>query len=252
MGIRRPRGGAAIAKTARMDAVGGYPVFFARFRCVEIPRKVLKTVIMTKYIVVCRGGAAENSVAFYQEPCMSTEALYEVGPDDVVFPLMVYTRNQLIWGETLTKKTIRFLTLMRTPMRPSYIVLYKAKILPHGAHAPLAFPVVHIPIANVLAVHPAPPEQEPYDYDEGEKNRKFEPVTILVGDFRMDGKVRISTRTNVTQTLDVAKEPYTAVYDVSVSSLSLPNRNPLRTRMAVIRHTGAVLAAYSTTMEKSL
>ena len=183
---------------------------------------------------------------------MSTEMLYEIGPDDVVFPLMVYTPTQLIWGETLTKKTIRFLTLMRTPMRPSYIVLYKAKILLHGAQSPLAFPVAHIPITDVLAVHPAPPEQEPYDYDEGEKNRKFEPVTIFAGDFRMDGKVRISTRTNVTQTLDVAKEPYTAVYDVSVSSLSVPNRTPLRTRVAVVRHTSTVLAAYSTAMENSL
>ena len=183
---------------------------------------------------------------------MSTEPLYEVGPYDVVFPLMVYTRRQLIWGETLTKKTIRFLTLMRTPMRPSYIVLYNAKVLPNGGRSPLTFPVVHIPMGNVLAVHPAPPEQEPYDYDEGEKNRKFEPVTVLAGDFRMDGKVRISTRTNVTQTLDVAKEPYTAVYDVSVSSLSAPSRNLLHTRMAVVRHTGTVLAAYSTAMEKSL
>ncbi len=182
---------------------------------------------------------------------MSTEALYEVGPDDMVFPLMVYTRQYLLWGKTLTKKTIRFLTLMRTPMRPSYVVLYQAKVLPHGTQAPLAFPVVHIPVTEVLAVHPAPPEQEPYDYDEEEKNRKFEPVTVLLGDFRLDGKVRISTRTNVTQTLDVAKEPYTAVYDASVSSLAVPGRPPLRTQVAVVRHTGVVLAAYSTAMEKS-
>ncbi len=165
---------------------------------------------------------------------------------------MVYARNQLIWGETVMKKTIRFLTLMRTPMRPSYIVLYQAKVLPYGVQSPTAFPVVHIPITEVLAVHPAPPEQEPYDYDTGEKNRKFEPVTVLLGDFRMDGKMRISTHTNVTQTLDVAKEPYLAVYDVSVSSLSSPDRKPLRTRMAVVRHTGAVLAAYNTAMEKSI
>ncbi len=180
---------------------------------------------------------------------MSDEALYRLGPDDLVFPLMVYTHNQLVWGETVTKKTIRFLTLMRTPMRPSYLVLYNAKVLPVGQKAPLSFPVVHIPVAEALVVHPTPPEQEPYDYDAGEKNRKFEVVTLLVGDFRIDGKMRMSTRTNVTQALDVAKEPYMAIYDVSVSSLSAPDRSPLHTRVAVMRHVGVLCAAYSTAVE---
>ncbi|RMF45992.1 MAG: hypothetical protein D6755_07195, partial [Anaerolineae bacterium] len=116
---------------------------------------------------------------------------------------MVYTQQEVVWGESIGKKTIRFLKLMRTPMCPAYIVLYNAKLLPANGKSPLAFPVVHIPIIRVMAVHPTPPHQEEYDFNPEEPNRKMEAVTTLIGGFRIDGKMRISTRTNVTQALDV-------------------------------------------------
>ncbi len=183
---------------------------------------------------------------------MSEQPLYTLGPDDEVNALMVYTHEQVVWGESVSKKTIRFLKLLRTPMCPAYIVLYNAKVLPMRGSKPLAFPVVHVPISQVLVVHPTPPEQEAYDFDPKEQNRKFEAVTLLVGDFRMDGRMRMSTRTNLTQVLDVAKEPYLAVYDVSITSLSSPQRKPLHTRMAVARRTDVVFAAYSTQLDDAL
>ncbi len=183
---------------------------------------------------------------------MSENALYTLGPDDEVHHLMVYTHQEVVWGESIGKKTIRFLKLLRTPMCPAYIVLYHAKLLPRGSNQPLAFPVVHVPITQVMVVHPTPPHQEVYDFDPEEANRKMEAVSTLAGGFRIDGQLRISTRTNVTQALDVAKEPYLALYDVRVTSPEMPNRKALHTQVAVVRRTAVVLAAYSTEMDTSI
>ncbi|GAB4530793.1 MAG: hypothetical protein Fur0018_18240 [Anaerolineales bacterium] len=183
---------------------------------------------------------------------MANQERYTLGVDDEIFPLMVYSATYVAWGDAITKKTIRFLKLLRTPMCPAYIVLYDARLLPTGASRPLTFPVLHISIADVLVVHPTPPAQEPYDYSQAEENRKMEPMTTVMGAFRLDGKMRISTRTNITQVLDAAKEPYLPVYDATITSLGAGENKPLRTQMAVVRRTNTLIAAYSTAAESGL
>ncbi len=183
---------------------------------------------------------------------MTNEKLYQLGPDDEIFPLMIYSAQYIAWGEAITKKTIRFLKLVRTPMCPAYVVLYQAKILVSGALQPMAFPVFHISTADILGIHPMPPNQEPYDYDTKEANRKMEPVTVLMGTFRMDGKMRISTHSNITQMLEAAKEPYLAVYDATITSLASNKHKALHTQVAAVRRSNIFIAAYSTEKESGI
>ena len=83
----------------------------------------------------------------------------------------------------------------------------------------------YVPIADVIAMHLAPPAKDPLDYDESESNRMMKPVEILAGFFSFRAKARISTQADLATFLDVSQSAWMSVYDASVSNPYLPNVN---------------------------
>ncbi|GAB4496900.1 MAG: hypothetical protein OHK0052_07520 [Anaerolineales bacterium] len=181
--------------------------------------------------------------------------LYKLSPDEEILHYMVYTADNLFMGDLISKKTIRISTFVRTPMAPKYLVLYDAKVLSLDAKPgtrPAAFPLIHVPLASVLAMHPRPPAAEPIDYDQSEANRKFEQASLLVGPLRFDGKFRMSIRTNVTQYLDVTKEPFISLYEATITSMVHQEMGIIQSAMITVRREGVPIAAYSTTAESGV
>ncbi len=65
--------------------------------------------------------------------------------------------------------------------------------------------------------------------------RKMEPVSALVGPFRFDGYVRMSSQTDLERYLDVNKEVFTAFYDIEVTPLSLQTLKPFHVPYTLLR-----------------
>jgi hypothetical protein len=63
-----------------------------------------------------------------------------------------------------------------------------------------------------------PPHQDPVDYDPNEPNRMMVPVSAMVGSFRFDGMLRMSTQSNLFTFLEVIKE----VLHIAVRCESIP------------------------------
>lgn len=173
------------------------------------------------------------------------EKLYTLGEDDKATPVMIYTDNNLMVGEVVTKKIIRVSTWMRTPMVPQYIAIYSAQIIDlssGGTPKSQSFGEIFLPSHRVVAFHMRPPESDPLDYDPDEPMRRMEPVTALIGAFRFDGFVRMSTQTDLESYLDVIKESFTSIYDIKVTSPNIPAFKPFQIPFALLRRDRVIFA----------
>jgi len=169
---------------------------------------------------------------------------YTLAADEKATPAMVYTLTTLAWGDVVTKEMVRVSTYLRT-IAPDYVSLYDARALPVRGTGPvqaLAFTELHVRTPQVIALHLLPPASEPPDYDPSEEKRKMEPATVLVGPFRFDGLVRMSTIASLSKFLEITTETFISLYEVEVSQPGVPSLGVVRAPMALIRRDTALFA----------
>jgi hypothetical protein len=157
--------------------------------------------------------------------------------DEKITSVVVYTDSFMLWGDAVTKERIRVSTWLRTNMSPDILCIYNAMILyPGGGSArPATYPEIHIPIGKVIAFHMMPPATDPLDYDPTEANRKLEPVSALVGSFRMDGMMRMAQSANLKKYLEISREQYTPLYDVTITHPLLTQMNLPKVGYVIVR-----------------
>lgn len=169
--------------------------------------------------------------------------------DEKITPVAVYTLTGLAVGKMITKEQLRVSTWLRTDMAPVYLSLHEARFLSmaEGQRGqPLAFPELHLPTSQTLAFHLLPPASDPLDYDPNEPHRKMEPVSTILGFFRFDGLMRMSTHSALGQYLEVTKEAFTPFYEVEITNLAIPSRKAIRVSYALIRQDASLFATRAT------
>jgi hypothetical protein len=99
---------------------------------------------------------------------------------------------------------------------------------------PLSYAEIYYPVTEAIAFHTLPPTDESLDYDPQEANRIMEPTEIIVGTFVMKGKIRISTQTEMSASLEMARVSWMSIYEVTVSNPHLPQMAALQVPMALV------------------
>ena len=171
---------------------------------------------------------------------------YTLGPDDKVANLMIYSANYLYWGEVVVKQMIRVSTWLRTNSAPDWVCLYNAKAMSSlltSPQKPLQFNELHIAVPQILAYHLVPPAKDPPDYDPTEPNRKMQPATLLVGAYRVEGALRLSSKANVAKYLEVAREPYTGVYDAKITNMNMPTLGVISVPFLMVKQDTAIFTS---------
>lgn len=159
-----------------------------------------------------------------------------LAPDDKLTPVMVYTQNTLARGLAVTKESIRVSIWLRTQSVPDYIHLKQTNLLVFGGSLQTHnFDDCYLPTPQVAAFHMVPPAAEPVDYDPSEANRKMEPITVIVGTFRFNGLMRMSTQTDFGTFLTISRSSYFSMYDVEITNSSLQGMGILRVPMALLK-----------------
>ncbi len=145
---------------------------------------------------------------------------YTLGPGDKVAQVMAYTASALYWGEVVVKEIVRVSTWLRTNNAPDRVCIYNARVLntiSSGSVRPLHFKEAHLATTQINIFHLIPPARDPVDYDTTEPNRKMEPVSMLVSNFRIDGHLRLATQGTVGKFLEVVRENFTSIYDAKIT-----------------------------------
>jgi hypothetical protein len=147
-----------------------------------------------------------------------------LAPDEKIATVMVYTQNMLARGDVITKESVRVSIWLRTQGVPNYVHIYKPQIIMFGSTPPKSFALseIFIPTPQVIGFHLAPPAQDPIDYDATESNRTMQPIELLLASFTMKAKIRISTQTDISTSLDVMRVAWVSVYDADISNPYLP------------------------------
>lgn len=163
---------------------------------------------------------------------------YHVGEFERVTSFMCYTRQSLIWGEVVIKSAIRVSTWFRTNVAPDVVCIYNAKLLPIAAGItprPLQFSEIHVTNPEILAYHLIPPEADPLDYDPTEPNRVMDPVTAIIGAYRIDAKMRMSTRSTLKKYLEITRETFTPLYEAEITNMLMPALGIMKVPMLMVR-----------------
>ena len=163
--------------------------------------------------------------------------MYILRPDEKTTPVMLYSQHSVVRGEAVVKQSvIRVSIWLRTDGAPRYIHVLKPQVLVFGGSPvkALSYSEIYFPTSEIIAFHTLPPSDEPVDYDSDEANRKMEVVELLVGTFVMKGKIRISTQTEVDNTLESARVSWMSVYDVWITNPYLPQMPALQVPMMLV------------------
>ncbi|MDM8518443.1 hypothetical protein QUF64_00235 [Anaerolineales bacterium HSG6] len=171
-----------------------------------------------------------------------SEHQYDLAEDEKVTPVMAYTATSMFWGDAITKKMVRVGGWMRSDFSPLILELHNAQTLIFSANGPmtLSYPVIYLPYDTITAFHVMPGVEETLYYDPNEKKRVMLPVSAFIGQFRFEGKTRISEMTKVLTTLEIAKEDFLPVFEVEVSHPSLPPDGVIKVEFATVKRTLAV------------
>ncbi len=168
---------------------------------------------------------------------------YTLGEGDKVYQVMAYTANALYWGDVVVKEIVRVSTWLRTNNAPDRVTLYNAKVLsslPGVQVKPQHYTELHIATTQINAFHLIPPAKDPVDYDPTEPNRKMEPVSMLVSNFRIDGHLRLATSGTIQKFLMVVRENYTAIYDAQISNPGNPAFGMIAVPYLIVRQEATI------------
>jgi len=149
--------------------------------------------------------------------------------------VMAYSQNALVRGEVITKQNVRVSIWLRTDGAPRYLHLVNAQMLFFGVGPAKSsnFSEIYVPVVSTSAFHIAPPAQEQMDYEEGEKNRAVQQVTVGVGSFIFKGKVRFSGQSGFASSLEMV-HGWMSMYDTEITNPGLPQMPAIQVPMLLL------------------
>ena len=164
-------------------------------------------------------------------------AMYILRPDEKTTPVMLYTQDTLVHGDVVTKQNVMRVNIwLRTDGAPTYMHMLKSQVIVFGGTPvkQLSFPEIFFPISQLIGFHTLPPTDEALDYDPNEANRMMQDVQVLVGTFVVKGKVRISTQTELSTSLEVSRIAWMSVYDAEIANPYLSHMQPIHVPMMLV------------------
>ena len=171
--------------------------------------------------------------------------MYILRPDEKSTPVMLYSNMSFIRGEAVTKQSARVNIWLRTDGAPKHIHVLKPQTLVFGGSPArtMSFEEIYFPVSELAAFHPLPPSDDPLDYEESEINRQMQDIVVMAGTFLMKGKIRISTQTEMAQSLEVARVSWMSLYEAEISNPFLPQMPPLLVPLVLVNPSHVAFAS---------
>ena len=161
--------------------------------------------------------------------------MYELKPNEVRTPVMLYTESTLMHGEVITRDIVRVQIFPRTESVPRYLHLLNAQQIHPGTTVRTAkFDELFVPATEIIGFHVAPNIEIELDYEESEANRRMVPVRALLGTFMLESTIRISTQTAFDNSLEVTSASWLSLYDAKISNPYLTQMN-IQVPMLLVR-----------------
>jgi hypothetical protein len=152
---------------------------------------------------------------------------YQLEPGDKTTNVTIYLAQGVVVGELVTRQVVRVSTWLRTPGLPDYGSLFDVTYtrgVGAGDAQVVELSELHVPVAQMIALHLTPPGHEPVEFDPNELNRKMEPITAIAGPFHLNGSLRMPGHLTVAKQMGLMREPFVMLNDVSIASALEPSK----------------------------
>jgi hypothetical protein len=161
--------------------------------------------------------------------------MYELKDNEKITPVMIYTDDALYHGKLITREMVRVNIFLRTEGAPTYLHLHEAQIISPGSTIRAKkLDEVFIPLKAITCFHTAPDVEIELDYDSYEENRRLVPVIAILNSFFINSSIRISTQTELSSTLEVARMEWLSLYDAEITNPYLPQMT-VQVAMLIVR-----------------
>ncbi|MBT3321914.1 MAG: hypothetical protein HN392_06475 [Anaerolineae bacterium] len=159
----------------------------------------------------------------------------ELNEDEKKTPVVIYTEEALLHGQIITREMMRVHIMLRTDSAPSFLHLQETQIVRIGDTVKTTkFDEIYFPTHKIIGFHVSPEDEIDLDYDKKEANRRMVPVRAAMGPFLIDSKIRISTQTELSASLEVSRSAWLSLYDATISTPYLAQMN-MQVPMLLIR-----------------
>jgi hypothetical protein len=163
--------------------------------------------------------------------------MYTLTADEKASLVMIYTRNTLVRGEVVTRQIVRVSVWLRTEGAPDYMHILRPQVVNMTGSSVkiLTYSELYLPTSEVIGFHLTPPAHDPIDYDESEKNRQMQPISVLAGSFVFNGAIRVSTQVDLGTSIASGRVIWLSLYDVKITNPYLPQMGEVQVPMLVVR-----------------
>jgi hypothetical protein len=168
---------------------------------------------------------------------------YELGSDEKATQVMIGTHDMLLWGDLVTKEQARIGAFLST-LAEDFVPLHDAKILflaPVQQAPPLQRPIAYVKLEEILLFY-AMAEDVPLP--EESEVRRFEPVEVIVGPFRIEAQILKSPIATMQNLLLVTKDDYMPFYRATIRHVAKPWLGAFSTSMVQLRRHRLTLTSH--------
>lgn len=168
-----------------------------------------------------------------------------INSDEFLSSIMVYTNNEIMWGEVVIKKQFRASRWLITNAVPEIIHLYNTKSLPvifSGTPKPISSLEAFIPLTEIRLFHLVPPNFDPIDIDRSDTNMKMLSVRIQSGAFQIEGGLWISNRASLSSYLDILHQAFLEIYDGTIAASGMPSFGKVKIPHALVRKDSSIIS----------
>jgi len=148
--------------------------------------------------------------------------MYTLKENEKATPIIAYTEDTVIYGKIVTRNIVPVPILLRMEGAPNYIHLINAQIIrPDDPSKALKFSELLAPSQELIAYHVAPGVPVELDYEESEPNRRMVNLKVTMGSFAANCQLRISTKTELTTSLEVSHTSWLSLYNGFITNTYL-------------------------------
>lgn len=146
---------------------------------------------------------------------------YTLRPDEKVSQVMVGTAHALIWGDLVTRESVRLSVFLNT-LAEDFVPLHDVKILflaPTQQVPPQERSTLHVKLEEIMLFLVM---DDPEPLLEETETQRYEPMEVISGSYQIEGTILKSPVATLENMLLVSRSAYMPVYEATIRHVAKP------------------------------
>ena len=163
-----------------------------------------------------------------------SELTHKLGPDEKTTQVLIGTSDTLIWGNLVTKQSVRTSVFLNT-LAEDFVPLYDTKVLfltPTQQVTPMERPSLFVKLEEILLFFAM---NDPEPLPEQTETRQYTPIEAIAGSYQIEGKLLKPPMSTLQNMLLVSRAVYLPIYEATIRHVAKPWLGTISARLVEVR-----------------